>query len=125
MRADGGSLTKTAETGLLVVFAYVRREVGNGDGADIGGCFDGTDGAGRGVRVFLDEGLVRCLSFVGVGGFYCCCCGILGCRWRSGAGSAEEILCGRLLVFIVPVALLGGIVCGFYERGAIAGEFGG
>ncbi len=49
---------KAAEAGLLVVFTDIGREVGDGDCADVCGCFNGADGFGWGVGVFLDEGLV-------------------------------------------------------------------
>lgn len=52
------AIAKAAEPGLLIVFADVGREIGDGDGADVGGGFDGADGAVGSVGVPLDERLV-------------------------------------------------------------------
>lgn len=61
-------VTETAEARLLVVLADIGGEVGDGDGADVCGGFDGPDlfvGGGGGIGVFLDERLVVCGTFVG------------------------------------------------------------
>ena len=55
------AVAEAAEARLLVIFADVGREVGDGYGADVGGGFDGANVAGWGVGVALDEGF-------GVGG---------------------------------------------------------
>ena len=59
------AVAEAAEAGLLVVFADVRGEVGDGDGTDVCGRFDGADRFGGGVGVLLDEGLVVGCAFVG------------------------------------------------------------
>ena len=105
-------ITEPAETGLFVVLADVGREVRDGYGADVCGCFDGADGAGGGVWVFGDEGCGVGETFVGS----------LGVR----AGGAEEVF-GTEGVgggFVVPVYLFGCVVGGFYG-GASGGDVGG
>ena len=57
-------VAETAEAGLFVVFAYVGGEVCNCYCADVCGGFDGTDGAGGGVGVLGDVGLVARCAFV-------------------------------------------------------------
>ena len=59
------AVAEAAEARLLVVFADVGGEVGDGDGTDVGGGFDGADGLGGRVGVFLDEGLVAGCAVVG------------------------------------------------------------
>lgn len=78
------AVAEPAEAGLFVVFADVGGEVGDGDGADVGGGFDGADLAGWGVGVFGDEGLVVGGAFVGAAA----CLGSGGGIWRAGAGFA-------------------------------------
>ena len=80
-------VAEAAEAGLFVVFADVGGEVCDCDGADVCGGFDGADGAGGGVGVFLYVGLV-------VGGAFVCAVGggrlvvVVVCFCGSGAGCA-------------------------------------
>ena len=108
------AVAEAAEAGLLVVFADVGGEVGDGDGADVGGRFDGTDGFGGRVGVLLDEGLV-------VG------CAVVGAVWR-GVSGAEEVLVvegrGRGGRFVEPVRLLGCVVGGGDGGGEVGGDAG-
>lgn len=76
------TVRKTAEARLLVVFANIRGEVGDCDGANVCGGFDGTDGTGGGVGVLLDVGFVVCSAFVGA----IVCDFSFGAEfWRAGA----------------------------------------
>lgn len=69
MRTKGGGgatpLTKATPARLLVIFAYIGREVCYCDGSDVGGCFDRADSARGFVRVLGDEGLIVGGAFVG------------------------------------------------------------
>ena len=103
-------VAEAAEAGLFVVFADVGGEVCDCYGADVGGGFDGADGAGGGgVRVFGDVGLV-------VGGAFVCAVGrrrivfVVVCFWRAGAGCAQKGFCVRGGFFVEPVGGLGCIV---------------
>ena len=58
------AVAEAAEAGLFVVFADVGGEVCDCYGADVCGGFDGADGAGGGVGVLLDVGLVVGCAFV-------------------------------------------------------------
>lgn len=105
------AVAEAAEAGLLIVFAYVGGEVGDGDCADVGGGFDRADaGAGRGVGVLLDEGGVGGGAFVCVAGGFCGgCCSVRG--WACcgggrvmGAGGAQEGFTFVIGIgFVVPV----------------------
>ena len=61
------AIAETTKSTLFVVFTDVRCEVGDSDGADVGGGFLGTDGGGF-VGVFGDEVGVGGGAFVGAVG---------------------------------------------------------
>ncbi len=116
------AVAEAAPAGLFVVFADVWGVVGEGDCADVRGRFDGTDGAGGGVGVLGDEGLVAGGAFVGavvagrvrvlfVGG------GVVSRGAEEGFGVAGRV--------VVPVGRLGCVVCFRDVGGAVGGECGG
>ena len=81
------AVAEAAESGLLVVLADVGSEVGDGDGANVGGGFEGADLAGGRIGIFGDEGGVVRGAFVGTvvgNGFWGSGLG------REGTGCAEE-----------------------------------
>ena len=112
------AVAEAAEARLLVVFADVGGEVGDGDGADVGGGFDGADGLGGRVGVFLDERLVAGCAVVGA----------LTTGGRGDAGGAGELTVregGRGGGgFVEPVGLLGCVVGGGNGGGEVGGDAG-
>lgn len=119
------AVPEATEARLLVILADVGREVGDGDGTDVGGGFDGADLADGRVGIFGDEGLVVGGAFVGAGvGVGVGVSEGGGGRGCGGVGTraAEEGAGARV---VEPVGLLGGVVGGVDVCGARGGVLGG
>ena len=101
-------VTETTESSLLVIFADVRCEVCYSDGADIGWRLDRTHDFGWGIGILLYEGGSVCEALV-----------YSLCPFRGiYSGIAKQVLRREGIggIFVVPVALLGGVV-GALDRG--------
>lgn len=106
-------VAEAAEARLLVVLADVGREIGHGDGADVGRRLHGPHDSVRRIGVLLDEGRRVRETFVRPLG-------------RRGPCAPEQVPAGEGVggILVVPVRLLGGVVGALDGGAAVGGELG-